>query len=120
LVAIGLLLPIAVAWVPVTSFQRHAAPLLVLAALANGLWLSLYAFGEDDYTSDGTNRWQTHNFTGSHLFYVVALLWELALATLATTSALRRWRQLLWVVAALAALTGPVLWFGSAFAFDNN
>jgi hypothetical protein len=118
LVAVGVLLPLAVLRQPVSLIQRYGALLLALVALANGLWLSLYAFGEDDYANNGESRWQTHNSSGSHLYYVVALSFELLLV--ATAVSVRRRPQLLRVVAAFAALTSLFLWGGSAFAFDNN
>jgi len=79
LVAVGVLLPLAVLRLPVSLIQRYGVLLLALVAVANGLWLSLYAFGEDDYTNNGESRWQTHNSSGSHLYYVVALSFELLL-----------------------------------------
>jgi hypothetical protein len=118
LVAVGVLLPLAVLRQPVSLIQRYGALLLALVALANGLWLSLYAFGEDDYANNGESRWQTHNSSGSHLYYVVALSFELLLV--ATAVSVRRRPQLLRVVAAFAALTSLFLWGGSALAFDNN
>jgi hypothetical protein len=118
LVAAGVLLPLAALRLPVSRIQRYGVLLLALVAVANGLWLSLYAFGEDDYTNDGQSRWQTHNSRGSHLYYVIALAFELLLV--ATAVSVRRRPQLLRLVAAFAALTSPFLWGGSAFAFDNN
>jgi hypothetical protein len=117
LLGAGFLLPIAGGVVPRSLLRRYGVVLVVLATVANALWLSLYAFGEDDYTNNGESRWQTHNSSGSHLYYVVALSFELLLG--AAAASLRK-RQELRLVAACAALTLPFVWFGSALAFDNN
>ncbi len=118
LVAVGVLLSIAGALMPRSLLRRYGVPLLALAAVASALSLSFYAFGEDDYTSDGRTRWQTHDSSGSHLYYLVALVVSLLLA--ATAASLRRRPQLLRLVAVCGALTWPLLWFGSALAFDNS
>jgi uncharacterized membrane protein len=118
LVGAGFLLPLRAALLPRSPIGRYGVVLLVLAAVAIGLWLSLYAFGEDDYTNNGESRWQTHNSTGSHLFYVVAVSFVLLLAVVAAS--LRQRQTLVRVVAMWMAFASALLWFGSALAFDNN
>jgi hypothetical protein len=118
LVAVGIVVPAVTVGLPLSLLRRYGVVLLAVAALVNGVWLMLYAFGEDDYTGNGQSRWQTHSSTQSHLYVPVALIiWVVVVATAAAVRT--RW-NLLRLVALCAALGAPLLWFGSALAFDNN
>lgn len=114
----GVLLPMVGVMMSGNLLMRYGVVLLALAAFATALSLSLYAFSEDAYTSNGMSRWETHNSSATHALFVVAVSVVLLLAV--TAAFLRQRPQRLRLVAAGAALTWPVLWWVSVATLVGN
>ncbi len=94
------------------------AYLIALVAVGEAAWISVYVFGEDSYTADGRNRWETHNAATHHAVYVVVLLVLASLTIGAFVS--RRSGSLVRALGVLTAVVVAVIWYAVVLAFDNN
>jgi tellurite resistance protein TehA-like permease len=101
---------------PGKLLRRHGATLLGVAAAVIAVSLSLYAFGDDRYTSDGRSHWETHD--SGHLSYVGAL--SLACVVAVTAVCIRRRPQALRALAAGAVITLPPVWWISVIVLVSS
>jgi len=97
---------------------RVAGLFVAWAAIAIATSLTLYAFGEDDYTQDGRTRWETHARTTQHVAYIVVLI--VLGAVVGAVAVLAKRRVSLRPLALASAFTFLIVWYVGVLAFDNN